>query len=658
MIHTSTTSPLQIATPEGFSGLGMSICPGKVDPHAMSGACERDLTTDVDCIKQWGACVVITLMEDEELSALHVRNLGRAIEKAGMIWWHFAVMDGSALKIRQRQADGQFWDLPCAMLRLVLSLGGKIFIHCRGGLGRTGTLAARILIEDGYEPESAISLIRKARPGAIETQEQEDYLQALPQLLRDNRKRNVVRACILGGAIGDAVEHSLGSLDKASISRSDVASCLSGQDTLRVTENTLLTLFTAEALIRAYTLPSVSSPRIRPLHAKIEKLQKRLDKITSIEASKLRMTQEHSIEVAANAPNRLKYLHSELCTQYYALRDWRLAQCRVPADTASSGNGSLLLRCPKLWATHTPDNVNIASLASEKFFADNSSNSNGSILRLAPIGLLNNLYGGFNSGDDHAHIASDLLLESNMLSAKMSGDFLLGFDSSRLTHGGPVAALAAGAWVKLVNVFAFDKQPVKERLKKLRASIFECNDSSSTKHHLNELIQVAFTVGRKAYITKSAKVKIPDEFGNGNIADEALVISMCCALAHRKYEDALVAAIGHNKGSNGIAVLMSQLWGLLHGQRDFPAALKNTLCLYSTIIATADALAAVSSSPRDIRTMVGVLWPTPDFSFLTNPDVNGPHQDSQLEGYAVKRKRFRWRRRSIPFCSYRDDHIQ
>ena len=50
--------------------------------------------------------------------------------------------------------------------------------HCKGGLGRAGMVAARLLVESGYTPEDAIERVRAARPGAIETQAQERYVLA------------------------------------------------------------------------------------------------------------------------------------------------------------------------------------------------------------------------------------------------------------------------------------------------------------------------------------------------------------------------------------------------------------------------------------------------------------------------------------------------
>jgi ADP-ribosyl-[dinitrogen reductase] hydrolase len=54
--------------------------------------------------------------------------------------------------------------------------GHDVLVHCRGGLGRAGTIAARLLVELGMEPAEAIARVRAVRPGAIETPEQERFV--------------------------------------------------------------------------------------------------------------------------------------------------------------------------------------------------------------------------------------------------------------------------------------------------------------------------------------------------------------------------------------------------------------------------------------------------------------------------------------------------
>lgn len=49
-----------------------------------------------------------------------------------------------------------------------VKLGGAIAVHCRAGLGRTGTLiAAHIMLKYNFEPRSLIGWLRIARPGSV-----------------------------------------------------------------------------------------------------------------------------------------------------------------------------------------------------------------------------------------------------------------------------------------------------------------------------------------------------------------------------------------------------------------------------------------------------------------------------------------------------------
>jgi dual specificity MAP kinase phosphatase len=45
-----------------------------------------------------------------------------------------------------------------------IAIGGKIYIHCRKGLGRGPTMAIAYLMRRGATLEDALSLIKKVRP--------------------------------------------------------------------------------------------------------------------------------------------------------------------------------------------------------------------------------------------------------------------------------------------------------------------------------------------------------------------------------------------------------------------------------------------------------------------------------------------------------------
>ena len=70
-----------------------------------------------------------------------------------------------------------FFETQSSLLEYLRS-GKKIAIHCKGGLGRSGTIAALLLRRLGFSAEKSIELVRKSRPGAIETKEQEIFIQA------------------------------------------------------------------------------------------------------------------------------------------------------------------------------------------------------------------------------------------------------------------------------------------------------------------------------------------------------------------------------------------------------------------------------------------------------------------------------------------------
>jgi atypical dual specificity phosphatase len=50
--------------------------------------------------------------------------------------------------------------------------GQRVAVHCGGGLGRTGTLLACYLVQQGMEAEAAVDRVRAVRPGSVETAEQ------------------------------------------------------------------------------------------------------------------------------------------------------------------------------------------------------------------------------------------------------------------------------------------------------------------------------------------------------------------------------------------------------------------------------------------------------------------------------------------------------
>lgn len=169
--RTSQTHPLQIAevrASPAHGRIGITFCPGKHDHSAATGAWARDLASDLDVIESWGARLVLTLVESAELTALKVPDLGAAIESRGMQWRHLPIADYSV----PTAAFEQQWAAQGAEIRALLRGGADVLVHCKGGLGRAGMIAARLLVELGTPPDEAIRAVRRVRKGAIETPSQ------------------------------------------------------------------------------------------------------------------------------------------------------------------------------------------------------------------------------------------------------------------------------------------------------------------------------------------------------------------------------------------------------------------------------------------------------------------------------------------------------
>jgi len=120
----------------------------------------------------WGARALVTLIEDHELAHLGVPDIGEKTESMGMDWYHLPIRDVSIPNLAFEKA----WATISGELSQILQRGDGVVVHCRGGLGRTGMIAARLLIELGETPCNALQRVRAVRPGAVETLEQENYV--------------------------------------------------------------------------------------------------------------------------------------------------------------------------------------------------------------------------------------------------------------------------------------------------------------------------------------------------------------------------------------------------------------------------------------------------------------------------------------------------
>lgn len=174
-MRTSISHPLRfdsLAVPGLPGRIGMTICPGKQGDAIYGASWQRDMGLDLQAIRNWGASAVVSLLEEDEFALLGIGDFPAVMARQPFAWHWLEIGDGQIPDKRFEQR----WPHIRPGLRQLLQDGNHILVHCRGGLGRTGLVVARFLIEEGIAPDTAIAQVREARPGAIETEEQAAYL--------------------------------------------------------------------------------------------------------------------------------------------------------------------------------------------------------------------------------------------------------------------------------------------------------------------------------------------------------------------------------------------------------------------------------------------------------------------------------------------------
>ena len=188
-VRTSETDPISVdLLPDDEVGtpgrLGMTFAPG-MWAGSVRGRWERDLTVDMRTLeKEHETNVLVSLMEDHEYRGYRIPELLEQDSIGNIEILRFAIEDMGV----PREAESERFQTFVQDVVRRLEEDQNVVVHCRGGLGRTGTLAACVLVALGrHAADEAIAAVREARKGTVQTREQEDFVRLFEGVVREGR---------------------------------------------------------------------------------------------------------------------------------------------------------------------------------------------------------------------------------------------------------------------------------------------------------------------------------------------------------------------------------------------------------------------------------------------------------------------------------------
>jgi protein-tyrosine phosphatase len=189
---------LDLAAAPGFADttgrFGMTLLPGRRCAGKVTKQ-PRDLERDAAALAALEVDAFVLLVEDHELIACGVPSFSTVLADHGIpvircpIIDHRTPRDRSSAQrpLSRPPHSGHVVPAPgdiAAFDDLVRSIearlgeGQTLAVSCKGGLGRTGMLAACLLKRAGLDPDTAMDVVRRSRPAAIDHGDQEAFIRA------------------------------------------------------------------------------------------------------------------------------------------------------------------------------------------------------------------------------------------------------------------------------------------------------------------------------------------------------------------------------------------------------------------------------------------------------------------------------------------------
>lgn len=135
-------------------------------------------------LKQCGTDTLVSLMEGHEYRYFGISALYKGDEVEGIKILRFAI------RVMDVPEEAEVEDYESAILKIVehLEAGKNVVVHCRGGLGQTGTAAACVLVALVHSAKEVLDTIRETSRGTIQTNEQERFVYLFEETSQQERE--------------------------------------------------------------------------------------------------------------------------------------------------------------------------------------------------------------------------------------------------------------------------------------------------------------------------------------------------------------------------------------------------------------------------------------------------------------------------------------
>ncbi|HDS1132000.1 TPA: ADP-ribosylglycohydrolase family protein [Stenotrophomonas maltophilia] len=353
-------------------------------------------------------------------------------------------------------------------------------------------------------PEWQKQLNRVARPDSGATEEFETP--ALPAWGSKRQQKRTTQGrflgCLLGGAVGDALGAPVEFMTRAEILRrfgpngiTQYAPAYGGLGT--ITDDTQMTLFTAEGLIRGWVcgcFKGVTTYSVVTAHAYLRWLQTQGER----------------------------------------------PRCDIDFGADESG---WLFQQRQLHSRRAPGNTCLSALRAMNSLGEparNDSKGCGGVMRVAPVGLF-----AWRLRQYEAPQAT----------------FRLGTELAALTHGHPTGALTGRVLAVLILALT-DGASLRDALAASKLLL----RTEPSHEETRRAIELAEELADSGLTNEEAITRL----GQGWIAEEALAISIYCALVARDFKHGVILAVNHDGDSDSTGSIVGNLLGAMHGVKAIP----------------------------------------------------------------------------------------